>query len=257
MPSGTLNIGIFGALGRMGVALCELAPGQGAQVVECIETPSHSGKKHPVCGVAIDGAAHGKADVYLDFSAASAATANVRAARQFGKPIVIGTTALTDEDIAAISEASREVAVVRDSNFSLGVAVLRELVRGASVLAEHGFDVEIIEAHHRNKLDSPSGTAISLLDCLPKREVVNGRSGNAKRGDEIGIHAVRGGGIVGEHQVMFISSTEMIELRHFNLSRNALASGALHAAAFAAAAPPGLYRMADVWAALKNEKPEP
>ena len=165
-------------------------------------------------------------------------------------PLVIGTTGLSAEQGDAICAASDLIPIVWANNFSTGVTVLARLARMAAEALGEDFDIEISETHHNKKEDAPSGTAKMLLSAVdPHGEyaVVNGREGRpGKRGREIGMHALRGGTVAGEHSVHFFGQMEEIELRHRADSREIFARGALRAAAFAAGAKPGLYDMEDV-----------
>lgn len=231
----------------MGSALRECAPGCRCEVVEVIDhAPYGDGKSVavPVLRSPVWAAA-----AYLDFTHAGAVAENALLCAAAGKPFVCGTTGLTSEDEEALCEASKSVAVLADSNMSLGISAMRELVKFAAQLRAEGFDVELIERHHRGKADSPSGTALSLLDLLGEGGIVHGRHGMGKRtANEIGVHAIRAGGIAGEHTVLFASDAETLEIRHSLLSRTALARGALSAARFVSTAPAGRYCMRDIWA---------
>jgi 4-hydroxy-tetrahydrodipicolinate reductase len=244
-----LRIGIFGGLGRMGTALRECAPGCRFEVAEVIDHAPH-GHDDPVAAL-VSRCPRWAGDVYLDFTHSGAVAENAQLCAAAGKPLVCGTTGLTQEDEDALERAAADIAVLVDTNMSLGVSVMRELVRLAVPLRAEGFDVELIERHHRGKADSPSGTALSLLNLLGEGGLVHGRHGMAKRtADEIGVHAVRAGGIAGEHTVLFASDVETLEIKHSLLSRTALARGALSAARFVATAPAGRYCMRDIWAKL-------
>ena len=165
-------------------------------------------------------------------------------------PLVIGTTGLTAEQGDAIRAAASVIPIVWANNFSTGVTVLARLARMAAEALGGEFDIEITETHHNKKEDAPSGTAKMLLSAVdPQGEyaVVNGREGRpGKRGHEIGMHALRGGTVAGEHSVHFFGQMEEIELRHRADSREIFARGALRAAKFAVQAKPGLYDMEDV-----------
>ena len=165
-------------------------------------------------------------------------------------PLVIGTTGLTVEQGDAIRAAASVIPIVWANNFSTGVTVLVRLARMAAEALGGEFDIEITETHHNKKEDAPSGTAKMLLSAVdPQGEyaVVNGREGRpGKRGHEIGMHALRGGTVAGEHSVHFFGQMEEIELRHRADSREIFARGALRAAKFAVQAKPGLYDMEDV-----------
>jgi 4-hydroxy-tetrahydrodipicolinate reductase len=170
----------------------------------------------------------------------------------YGLPHVIGTTGLTDEQLAQVEEAAKGVPVVLAPNMSVGVNLLREVVRDLAAKLE-GYDIEVVETHHRNKKDAPSGTALFLARAAAEGRnekledvAVHGREGFSPREPgEIGIHALRGGAVVGEHRLVFYSEGEEVEVVHRALSRRTFADGALRAAKFAAEAGPGLYGMAD------------
>ncbi len=188
-------------------------------------------------------------EVLVEFTSPEATVGHLR----YGKPHVIGTTGLSEEQLARVEEAAKSVPVVIAPNMSVGVNLLREVVRElAAKLA--GYDVEIVEAHHRGKKDAPSGTALLLARAAAEgrgRELeelaVYGREGVAPRSEgEIGVHAVRGGSVVGEHRLTFYGLGEEVELVHRALSRRTFADGALRAALFVAGAEPGLYSMRDV-----------
>jgi len=165
-------------------------------------------------------------------------------------PLVIGTTGLTDTQGDAIRAASAQIPIVWANNFSTGVTVLSRLCRMAAQALSDDFDIEIVETHHNQKADAPSGTAKALLASVDPQgayDVKNGREGiTGKRGREIGMHALRGGTVAGEHSVHFFGQMEEIELRHRADSREIFARGALRAVKFAVAAKPGLYDMEDV-----------
>jgi len=165
-------------------------------------------------------------------------------------PLVIGTTGLSAAQGEKIREAAKDVPIVWANNFSTGVTVLARLCRMAAEALGEDYDIEITETHHNQKEDAPSGTAKLLLSCVDPRgeyAVMNGRQGRpGKRGREIGMHALRGGTVAGEHSVHFFGGMEEIELRHRADSREIFARGALRAVKFAAKAQPGLYDMEDV-----------
>lgn len=189
-------------------------------------------------------------DVALDFSYPGNLESLLACAVAKKIPLVIGTTGLSEEQGEAIRKASREIPIVWADNFSTGVTVLCRLARLAAQSLGDDFDIEIVETHHRMKEDAPSGTAKQLLSYIdPEHDyrIVCGREGRpGKRGHEIGVHAVRGGTVVGEHSVHFLGQMEEIELHHRADSREIFARGALKAAAFAIQAEPGLYNMEDI-----------
>ena len=171
----------------------------------------------------------------------------------YRKPHVIGTTGLSEAQLAEVEEAARNVPIVLAPNMSVGVNLLREVVRDLSAKLS-GYDIELVEAHHRHKKDAPSGTALFLARAAAEGRnerledvAVYSREGLSPRGPgEIGIHALRGGAVVGEHRLIFYSDGEEVEVVHRALSRRTFADGALRAARFAAGARPGRYGMADV-----------
>ena len=189
--------------------------------------------------------------VALDFSYPGNLDMMLENAMARGIALVIGTTGLSSEQEKQIAEAAKVIPIVRALNFSTGMAVMRRLVRMASQALSEDFDIEIVETHHNQKEDAPSGSAVALLESAdPNGEykVLCGREGRpgkrTKR--EIGVHSLRGGTVAGEHSVMFYGPMEEIELRHRADSREIFARGALRAAKFAANAKPGLYSVEDV-----------
>ena len=190
-----------------------------------------------------------KADVIIDFSHYKAFDSIFSYARDTKTPIVIATTGLSEANLADIEAGSKEFPVFRTANMSLGINLLAKALRDMAGALEDGFDIEIIEKHHNKKLDSPSGTAKMLVNAInaqEKYEEVHGREGNRKRGREIGIHAIRGGTIAGEHDVIFAGDDEILEIKHTAGSKKIFAAGAVKAAAFTQTAGPGLYNMEDV-----------
>lgn len=188
-------------------------------------------------------------DVIIDFSN----PANLQMLMDYCKankcPAVIATTGFSDTQLAAIDELAKTVPVVFSANYSLGVNVMKRVIAEITPILEDAFDIEIIEKHHNKKLDSPSGTAKMLLaaaDGEGKYEHIFGREGNRKRGKEIGVHAIRGGSIAGEHTVIYAGEDEILEVKHTAGSKKIFAAGALTAAAFAKDAEAGLYSMEDV-----------
>lgn len=194
------------------------------------------------------------ADVVIDFSNAAAVDGLLEYCEAKALPVVLCTTGLSEEQLGKVEQASGKTAVLRSANMSLGVNLLMKLLReAAQVLAGEGFDIEIVERHHNKKVDAPSGTAIALADAVnegldEKKTYVYDRSRERKaRGkEEIGISAVRGGTIVGEHEVIFAGEDEVIEFKHTAYSKALFAKGAVAAAKFLAGREPGRYDMADV-----------
>jgi len=193
-----------------------------------------------------------KPDVIIDFSSPQALAGELEYATKNCVPVVIGSTGFTPEQLEGIKKASLKTAVFRTANFSLGVNLLCKLVKEAAQTLGEKFDIEIIEKHHHSKADAPSGTALMLADSAnsafdKKKSYLNGREGICgKRGDEIGIHAVRGGTIVGEHEVMFCGEDEIITLSHSARSKKVFAAGAVKAALWIVGKPCGMYSMNDV-----------
>lgn len=192
-------------------------------------------------------------DVLLDFSRADALNSLLALTEKTRKPLVICSTGFSDEQLALIAEKSKTLPLFRSANMSLGINLLNSLLKKVAPLLYGNYDIEIIEKHHNQKVDSPSGTALLLADTIrdslkDETKYVYGREGHAKREEnEIGIHAIRGGSIVGDHDVIFAGSGEIIELTHKAISREVFAVGALKACEFMASiTEPGLYNMDDV-----------
>jgi len=192
-----------------------------------------------------------KPDVLIDFTIAQAAVKNVIACASQKVNLVVGTTGFTPEHRSIMDKAIKEngIAAVISPNFSIGVNVFWGLLAEAAKRLLD-YDIEIIEAHHNQKKDAPSGTAVKAAEVISKtlggKELVYGRHGLAPRQKEIGIHAVRGGDIVGDHTVLFAGDGERIEIKHQAHSRQAFAKGAVTAAVWVSSTPPGIYEMADV-----------
>jgi len=188
-------------------------------------------------------------DVIIDFSNPANLSMLLAYAVANKKPLVIATTGFSEEQVNAIDQASKKTPIVYSANFSLGVSVFEEVLKMITPILKDSFDIEVIEKHHNKKIDAPSGTAKMLVASMNQnnefKEVVS-RSGIAKRGKEIGIHAVRGGSIVGEHSVIFAGEDEVLEIKHEAHSKNIFANGALKAAMFLIDEKPGLYTMQDV-----------
>ena len=193
-----------------------------------------------------------KVDVIIDFSTPKILPDLLAFAKKVNCAAVLATTGYTPEDLQLIENASQEIAVFKTANFSVGVNLLVKLVREAAAFLGEDFDVEIVEKHHRLKVDAPSGTALMLADGVNqafdgKKQYLNGREGIVgKRKNEIGLHAVRGGTIVGEHDVLFCGEDEEITLSHRAASKKVFAAGSIRAAKFVAGMPAGKYDMSDV-----------
>lgn len=191
-----------------------------------------------------------KADVIIDFSHPSCLEDILTYGEKNNTPIVIATTGLNIEDDKKIEDASKNIPIFKSANMSIGVNLLIDLVKKAALALQDNFDIEIIEKHHNKKVDAPSGTALMIADAINEEldnsmEYKYGREGkSAKReGNEIGIHAIRGGTIPGEHTVIFAGLDEIVEVKHTALSKNIFASGAVKAAKFIVNKENGLYKM--------------
>ncbi len=245
-----MDIILNGACGRMGAAVRELIEAgarPGLRLAAGIDPSADAGD--PKLFGALEEYT-GRADVIIDFSHHTCTAALTEYAVARSLPLVIATTGQTDEETAQIKAASEKIPVFLSANFSLGIAVLARFARAAAAIMPDA-EVEIIETHHDRKLDAPSGTALALAravrDSIPDAEPVFGRSGHKKRAkNEIGIHSLRIGGVVGEHEVIISSGNEIISLKHKAESRTLFAEGALTAASFLVGKPAGMYTMDDV-----------
>ena len=192
----------------------------------------------------------GKADVIVDFSYPGNLETILERARRDGAAVVIGTTGYNEAQAAQIKEASRDLRIMWTSNYSVGVAILRKAVAMVAPALKDSFDIEIVETHHNQKVDAPSGTAKMLLKAVDPDDSfdhVYGREGvPGARGHEIGIHALRGGTVAGEHSVFFFGQDETLEFKHTAASRRIFAAGALRAARYVVGQGAGLYNMDDV-----------
>ena len=242
--------GCNGHMGQVISGIVEKDPD--AEIVAGIDIADQGKNSYPVF-TDID-ACQVEADAIIDFSSAKATDKLLEysAARQI--PVVLCSTGLSEEQLAKVEETSKKVAVLKSANMSLGINTLLKLVQDAAkVLATAGFDMEIVEKHHNRKLDAPSGTALALADSIneameDRYHYTYDRSARHEKRDpkEIGISAVRGGSIVGEHDVIFAGQDEVVTISHTAYSRAIFGKGALEAAKFLAGRPAGLYNMADV-----------
>lgn len=237
---------IFGIGGKMGHMLVETAASANVEISGGFDRLPHDTIRtfNDVENVNVP------CDVIIDFSRPELLDSVISLAERLSVPAVLATTGYDAQAVKKIEALSRKVPVLRSGNMSVGVNMILELVeRAAKALC--GFDIEIVEKHHNQKADAPSGTALMLADAAAKArggtQLTYGRQGLAKRtANEIGIHAVRGGTIVGEHEVLFCGRNETVTISHTALSRNIFAEGAFRAAAFLINAKPGLYSMKDV-----------
>ena len=192
----------------------------------------------------------GTADVIIDFSYPGNLDGILERARRDGSAVVIGTTGFSAEQAEKIKEASKTLRIMWSSNYSVGVAILKKAVAMVAPALKDSFDIEIVETHHNQKVDAPSGTAKMLLKAVDPDDSfdhVYGREGvPGARGHEIGIHALRGGTVAGEHSVFFFGQDETLEFKHTATSRRIFAAGAMRAARYVLNQPAGLYNMDDV-----------
>ena len=247
------NIILIGCNGRMGQMITGIvAEDDNAQIVAGIDIADNRDNGYPVftdinaCDV--------KGDVLIDFSSANGFEERMDYAVRTQTPIVECSTGMTEEQLAYLKENSQKVAVLKSANMSLGINLLMKLLKeAAQKLCGEGFDVEIVEQHHNKKLDAPSGTALALADSVNEAmnhqfEYVYDRSQVRKQRDkkELGISAVRGGTIVGDHEVIFAGNDEVITFKHTAYSRAVFAKGSVTAAKFLKGKGAGMYDMADV-----------
>jgi 4-hydroxy-tetrahydrodipicolinate reductase len=258
-----MKITLHGATGRMGLNIARLAKAAGDEIVGAACAPNDPALGKDVgelagigpLGVfasADIGSALLGADVVIDFSVVAAVPALIAQAARAGVAVMSGTTNLDAAGKRALEEASAKIPVLWAPNTSLGVQVLAELVEQALRRLGPEYDAEIIELHHKKKVDSPSGTAKRLVDAIrnvrPDTVELHGRDGDvgARTPQEVGVFGVRGGDVVGDHTVFLLGPGERIELSHRASSRELFAHGALRAARWLAGKEPGVYRMADV-----------
>ena len=244
-----MKIIIGGAMGRMGKALAGAASEAGVETV-CGVDVAYAGQTVDFPMVKEYAQIEPGADVLIDFSRAEALLPLLARATEIGLPLVLCATGYQAQELAAIDEASKTVPIFRSANMSLGVNLMRELAVIAARVLGDGYDVEIIEKHHRQKQDSPSGTALMLYEALRAEkggvpQAVYGRNNRAQKrtATEIGIHAVRGGTVTGEHEVGFYGNAEEILISHRAEYRGLFAEGALRAARFLVGKPAGMYDM--------------
>ena len=263
-----MKIGVLGCAGRMGRAvMAEVLASADLQLAGGVEQPGHAALGQDLgllAGVETLGivatddarALLGEADVVIEFSAPEASVAHARTAAELNTGHVIGTTGLSEAQEATLRDAARRTAIVRAANMSLGVNLLLGLAEQvARALEPEAFDIEILEMHHKHKIDAPSGTALALGAAIARGRGVSlaevaarGRDGltGARKPGAIGFAALRGGDAVGDHSVIFAGVGERLELTHRASDRRIYARGALHAARWLQGRPPGLYGMSEV-----------
>jgi len=238
---------LHGCFGQMGRAVQKMAvQTEGFEIAAGIDA-KHESAPFPV--VSDINVCNADADAVIDFSIAEAAPKLIRWCVDSNMPLVLCTTGLSDETAELVKLASEKVPVFQSANMSLGISFMASLVERASVvLGAEGFDIEIVEKHHRKKVDAPSGTALMLANAMNEGgqyEIVTDRTQKRRQRpvNEIGISSVRGGTIVGDHSVIFAGLDEVIEISHSAYSKDVYAIGALKAARFIAGRRPGLYSM--------------
>lgn len=246
------KIAVTGACGRMGRVIAGLCGERSdCNIVAGIDKFGDQYGEFPICKSVFD--IHEKPDVIIDFSHPSTLPDLLSYCKMNSVPLVIGTTGYTDEEKSQITAASTQIPIFFTFNMSLGINLLAELAKKAAQILGDQFDIEIVEKHHNKKKDAPSGTAIMLA------EAINGELGNRghyvydrhsvrkpRDKDEIGMHSVRGGTIVGEHEIIFAGHDEVITLSHSAQSREVFAVGAVNAAVFLSGKPAGMYAMSDL-----------
>jgi 4-hydroxy-tetrahydrodipicolinate reductase len=261
-----LRIAVAGASGRMGRALIEAV----VRSADLVLTAALDAVGSALVGQAAPGAAGvivsadprnalARADVLIDFTRPEGTLAHAALCREFGVAMVIGTTGFSDAQKAEIAAHAGSIPIVLAPNMSVGVNVVLKLLQVAASALDRGFDVEIVEAHHRHKIDAPSGTALKMgeviaqatgrdlaRDAVYAREGLSAPGGGERDARTIGFSSIRGGDIVGDHTVLFAGTGERIEITHRSSSRATYAEGSLRAARFVAGRAPGLYGMDEV-----------
>ena len=259
MNRAAIKVVVAGAGGKMGQSVIESVRTDKSLVLAATFDVKGSPAIGTRIGVLKVGSDAGKAiaagDVLIDFTRPEGTIAHLGHCARLGKSIVIGTTGFTDPLRKAVLRAGREIPIAMSPNFAVGVNAVFKLAAVAAEILGDDFDVEIVEAHHRNKVDAPSGTALKLGEIVAsalkrdlKKEARHGREGDTglRPARQIGFHAIRGGDIVGEHTVIFAGACERVEVTVRSQSRTTYALGALRAVKFLRGKPPGLYDMSDV-----------
>jgi len=258
-----IRIALSGALGRVSKAIAEaISQNQDLELCAAIESPNHPGLGSKIGKVAVTSDLEkviDSCDIVVDFTNPVTTVNHANISAQHHKPYVSGTTGLSPDQLAVLKQASASIPIVHAPNMSVGVNLLYRLVQNAAGILGPDFDVEIIETHHRFKKDAPSGTAMRLADILKANQndsnsigmdshIIHGRNGmvGERPSNEIAVHAVRGGDVVGDHTVIFAGIGERLEITHRAHSRATFANGVIRAIRFITDKPPGLYSMSDV-----------
>ena len=264
--SSPLRIAIAGASGRMGRMLVEAVQASPDVVLAgALDVPSSPAVGSDASAfLGVSSGVHITADLHeglknaqylIDFTRPEGTIAHLRACRELGVKLIIGTTGFSDEQKAEINDAARDIGIVMSPNMAVGVNVVFKLLAQAAKALKEGYDIEIIEAHHRHKVDAPSGTALKMGEVVAeavgrdlKECAVYGREGVTGERDPstIGFATIRGGDVVGDHTVLFAGIGERIEITHKSSSRSTYAQGSLRAARYLATQPHGLFSMDDV-----------
>lgn len=245
-----INVLICGINGKMGANVCGLLATDGEAQVVCGVDISTAELPVPVYSSFTD--VREGVDVVIDFSSPATLYDELEWAKTKHVPVILAATGHTSDDLKYIESCSKDIAIFKSANFSVGINLLVKLVRETAEALGESFDIEIVEKHHHLKADAPGGTALMLADGANtafenKKDYMNGREGIVgRRGREIGLHAVRGGTIVGEHEVIFAGEDEIITLSHSARSKKVFASGAVKAAKWIVGKPAGRYDMADL-----------
>ncbi len=247
-----LKIAISGICGKMGRnVLASISERTDCEVLCGLDIGEASGCPVPVYKTPAD--MPEKPDVIIDYSHPNALSALLDYAKATGTPVVLATTGYSEEQLAEIRKASEQVALFSSFNMSIGIQLLLALSKKAAQVLGNQFDIEIIEKHHNQKIDAPSGTALMIANAIieetdpPKHPVYDRHSVRKKReSTEIGIHSIRGGTIVGEHEVLFAGPDETISITHTASSKRVFAEGSVNAAVFLAGKPAGMYDMTDL-----------
>ncbi|MCX7698407.1 MAG: 4-hydroxy-tetrahydrodipicolinate reductase [Candidatus Goldbacteria bacterium] len=254
-----IKIGIAGAAGKMGSTIASLCSKENDfKITLLTEMQGHKTIGTEIYGCKITDNLKDNVnniDVYIDFTTPQSTLDSLKILKTAKKPAVIGTTGFKDNELIEIKNIAFEIPIVLSSNYSIGINVILKLLKDAVKIIKDDYDIDIVESHHRMKKDAPSGTAITLAKAILEekkldfdKNVIYARQGrdNERPRDQIGIFAVRGGGVIGEHTIIMASTGDKIEIKHTAFSRETFAAGAIKAARFIINQKPGLYSMKEV-----------